>query len=157
MYIERGSLVLLDYDLLLDSGNQIDSSAVNGQLKLRVGEWHDLPGLAEKLVGLSEGYEGLVRLTPEEGFGVWDPNATLTVRTSQMAGDAPLRDGMGARVTVKGGPPAICRVYRIMEDRVLLDFNHPFAGEPLTLYVHVREVTRPDSSMRAGVGGSCLR
>lgn len=39
MKVEWGSLVSLDYDMLLDSGEQIDSSAVNGPLRIRVGEW----------------------------------------------------------------------------------------------------------------------
>jgi FKBP-type peptidyl-prolyl cis-trans isomerase 2 len=37
MKVQPGSLVSLDYDVLLDSGEQIDSSAVNGPLRLRVG------------------------------------------------------------------------------------------------------------------------
>jgi FKBP-type peptidyl-prolyl cis-trans isomerase 2 len=37
MKVQPGSLVSLDYDVLLDSGEQIDSSAANGPLRLRVG------------------------------------------------------------------------------------------------------------------------
>ena len=37
--VERGSLVWLEYDLFLDSGQQIASSAASGPLRLRVGEW----------------------------------------------------------------------------------------------------------------------
>jgi FKBP-type peptidyl-prolyl cis-trans isomerase 2 len=37
MRIERGSLVWLEYDAFLDSGEQVDSSAQNGPLRLRVG------------------------------------------------------------------------------------------------------------------------
>lgn len=39
MKVQRGSVVSLDYDILLDSGEQIDSSALNGPLRIRVGEW----------------------------------------------------------------------------------------------------------------------
>jgi FKBP-type peptidyl-prolyl cis-trans isomerase 2 len=37
MKVQPGSLVSLDYEVLLDSGEQIDSSALNGPLRIRVG------------------------------------------------------------------------------------------------------------------------
>jgi FKBP-type peptidyl-prolyl cis-trans isomerase 2 len=51
---------------------------------------------------------------------------------------------MTIRVEKEGGPSAVCRVYHVMmEDRVALDFNHPYAGEPLTLFGRVRQVVPP--------------
>ena len=102
MKVEWGSLVSLDYDALLDSGRQIDSSAVNGPLRLRIGEWQNLPGLASKLVGLEQGDERLIRLSPAEAFGEWDPNAILTMREARLSGDNPLEDGDAIRVEAPG-------------------------------------------------------
>jgi FKBP-type peptidyl-prolyl cis-trans isomerase 2 len=50
---------------------------------------------------------------------------------------------MLVRVETSAGQKAICRVFRIAEDRVALDFNHPLAGEALNLYIRVRKVARP--------------
>jgi len=143
MKVQPGSLVSLDYDVLLDSGEQIDSSAVNGPLRLRVGAWEALPGLGEKLVGLQPGDERLIRLSPSEGFGDWDLNAVLTVRKSWLMSDIPLEDGMLLRIETRDGASAVCRVYQVAEDRVALDFNHPYAGEFLTLFVRVVEILPP--------------
>lgn len=143
MNVQWGSLVSLDYDILLDSGEQVDSSAVNGPLRLRVGEWTTLPGLGEKLVGLHLGDERLIRLTPPEAFGDWDPNAIMTMRESKMLGDVPLEDGTTLRIETQDGASAICRAYRVAEDRLALDFNHPLAGQPLTLFVRVKDVAEP--------------
>ncbi len=143
MQVEWGSLVSLDYDILLDSGEQVDSSAVNGPLRLRVGEWRALPGLGEKLVGLHTGDERLIRLAPQEAFGDWDPSAILTMRESKLIGDAPLQDGTTLKIETQDGTSAICRAYRVSEDRLALDFNHPLAGQPLTLFVRVKDVVQP--------------
>ena len=151
MRVEWGSLVWLDYDAFLDSGKQFDASEVNGSLRLRVGEWQALPGLGEKLLGLQEGDERLIRLAPSEAFGEWDLEAVLTMRESRLAGEVPLEDGMLRQVETGSGLSAVCRVYRITEDRVALDFNHPLAGEPLTLYIRVRKVVPPSRSRLAGV------
>lgn len=143
MKVEWGSLVSLDYDMLLDSGEQIDSSALNGPLHIRVGERRALPGLGEKLVGLDVGDERLVRLTPTEAFGDWDPDAILTMRESRLMGDVDVQDGMMLRIETSTGFTAVCRAFRIAEDRVALDFNHPLAGEALTFFVRVVDVSQP--------------
>lgn len=140
MKVEWGSLVRLDYDALLDSGKQIGSSEASGQLRLRVGEWRNLPGLGPKLVGLQEGDERLIHLSPAEAFGEWDPDAILTMRESHLGGDTSLEDGDTIRIETPGSTGAVCRVYRLEEDRVALDFNHPLAGEPVTLFVRVADV-----------------
>jgi FKBP-type peptidyl-prolyl cis-trans isomerase SlpA len=143
MKVEWGSLVSLDYEVLLDSGEEIDSSESNGPLRVQIGEWKGLPGLGEKLVGLRQGDERLIRLTPTEAYGEWDSGAVLTMRESRLVGDQPLEDGMTLRIETNDGASAICRVYRITEERVALDFNHPLAGQPLTLFVRVKGVTHP--------------
>lgn len=140
MRVEWGSTVSLDYDLLLDSGEQVDSSEVNGPLRLRVGEWRALPGLGEKLVGLQAGDERLIRLAPQEAFGDWDPGAIMTMRRSRMIGDAPLADGTTLKIETEDGTSAVCRAYRVSEDRLALDFNHPLAGQAVTLFVRINDV-----------------
>jgi peptidylprolyl isomerase len=152
MKVEWGSLVWLDYDAFLDSGKQFDSSEVNGALRVRVGEWETLPGLGKRLVGLQEGDERLIRLPPSEAFGDWDPDAILTMRESRIMGDVRLEDGMMLRIETSTGFTAVCRAFRITEDRVALDFNHPLAGEPVTLFVRVRKVVPPAGRTAAAVG-----
>jgi FKBP-type peptidyl-prolyl cis-trans isomerase 2 len=143
MRVEKGSLVWLDYDALLDSGEQFDSSELSGLLPIRVGEWEMLPGLGKKLIGLQEGDERLIRLTPVEAFGEWDPEAVLTIRESQLAAGVRLEDGMLLQLETSSGHKAICRLSRLAEDRVALDFNSLLAGEALTILVQVRKVVPP--------------
>lgn len=143
MRVEWGSLVSLDYEILLDSGEQVDSSRAHGPLRLRVGEWTALPGLGEKLVGLQAGDERLIRLAPWEAFGDWDINAVRMMRQSSMVEGGPVEDGTTLKVQTEDGASAVCRAYRVSEDRLALDFNHPLAGQPLTLFVRVTEVAQP--------------
>jgi FKBP-type peptidyl-prolyl cis-trans isomerase 2 len=143
MRVEWGSLVSLDYEILLDSGEQVDSSRAFGPLRLRVGEWTALPGLGQKLVGLQAGDERLIRLAPQEAFGDWDINAVLTMRESRLIQGGPLEDGTTLKVETEDGTSALCRAYRVSEGRLALDFNHPLAGQALTLFVRVTNVVQP--------------
>jgi FKBP-type peptidyl-prolyl cis-trans isomerase 2 len=101
---------------MISSGR--NDSAVNGPLRIRVGEWEALPGLGEKLVGLQPGDERLIRLSPSEGFGDWDPNVVLTVEKSRILGDVPVENGTTLRFETRDGASAACRLYHIEEDRV---------------------------------------
>lgn len=143
MRVEWGSLVSLDYEILLDSGEQVDSSRAYGPLRLRVGEWTALPGLGQKLVGLQAGDERLIRLAPQEAFGDWDINAVLTMRESRLIEGGPLEDGTTLKVETEDGTSAVCRAYRVSDDRLALDFNHPLAGQAVTLFVRVNDVVQP--------------
>ncbi len=138
--VDRGSLVQLEYDILLDSGEQFDSSTVSGPLWLRVGEGNALRRFGERLIGLHEGDERLINLMPPEVFGDWDPGAVFTLQEPALAESLPERDAVNVRVETEDGSWASCRVYRIAEDRVALDFNHPMAGRPVTVFVRVLRV-----------------
>jgi FKBP-type peptidyl-prolyl cis-trans isomerase 2 len=150
--VERGSVVSRGYDVLLDSREQVDSSALNGPLRLPMGHWRALPGLGVKLIGLHPGDERLIRLNPAEAFGDWDPDAVLTMRQSRAVGDVPVQDGATLPVETRDGTSAVCRAYVLTEERLALGCNHPLAGQPVTLFVRVNAVAGGPLSHTAGVG-----
>jgi FKBP-type peptidyl-prolyl cis-trans isomerase SlpA len=99
--------------------------------------------LGERLLGLVEGDERLIRLSLVEAFGEWNLGVVLTMRELVFMGEDCLADGMTLRIETQSGESVVCRVFRINEKRVALDFNHPLAGQPLTLFVRVRRVLPP--------------
>ena len=114
-----------------------------GDSRSKSGIGRSCPDLGAKLVGLCEGDERLIRLSPREAFGDWDLGAVLTIQESRLAGDTCLEDGMMLQIESSSGLTSLCRPYRVTEDRVALDFNHPLAGEPLTLFVPIVRVGPP--------------
>lgn len=143
MRVDWGSTVWMDYEAFLDSGKQIDTSEASGPLRIQVGGWHDVLSWGEVLLGLRESDERLIRREPPDGFGTWDPALVVTIPRSLLMDDPSLEDG--ALVVVEGarGRDCVCRLYRFEDGSVALDFNHPFAGEPVTLFVRVRRVMAP--------------
>ena len=115
-----------------------------------------LRGLGQRLIGLREGDERLIRLSPPEGFGHWDPGGILFLPEDRLEGDLPREDGAPVRVRTRSGFTAVCRLYRLGVGRLALDFNHLFAGQPITLFVQVRRVL-PPSRPAAAPGGARRR
>jgi FKBP-type peptidyl-prolyl cis-trans isomerase 2 len=150
MKVEWGSHVWLEYEAFLESGRQVDQ----GLLGLRVGGGETLPGLGPKLVGLQEGEARFIRLSPAEAFGEWDLRALLISGKGVLSEAGNVPDGSTLEIAARDGARARCRLYRLRgdADRVLLDFNHPLAGEALALFVRVAAVGPPSwvSLLRGG-------
>ncbi len=46
------------------------------------------------------------------------------------------------KIETQEGTSAVCRAYRVSEDRLALDINHPLAGHALTLFARVTDVVQ---------------
>jgi FKBP-type peptidyl-prolyl cis-trans isomerase SlyD len=80
-----------------------------------------------------------------DGYGERDPEAVEEVAHDVFPPDMTLNPGMGLRMRDGSGKALIAYVADVRPEGVLLDFNHPMAGE--TLYFHVKVVAlRPATS-----------
>jgi FKBP-type peptidyl-prolyl cis-trans isomerase 2 len=67
--IARGLSVLIEYELKVKAGDVIESSAKNGPIRYVQGEGRMLPGLEQRLEGLSPGDERAGEIPAREAFG----------------------------------------------------------------------------------------
>jgi FKBP-type peptidyl-prolyl cis-trans isomerase SlyD len=139
--IRSGSTVELEYTLTDGTGALLSSN--RGQTPLRyVHGRHEIPpGLEQALVGLKAGDRKAVTVAPEDGFGAIDPQAIAEVPKESLPSDALV---VGTALIAKGpqGERPV-RVKEIREKSVVLDLNHPLAGQTLHFDVQVLGVTGP--------------
>jgi len=136
--IADGVVVSLDYVLQLDDGNEIDSSVGREPLVFLQGAGQIIPGLEQALYGLSVGDEKEVVVAPADGYGEFDDEAMQVVPRDVFPQDIDLAPGMGFRMRDEAGRTFEAYVAEVRPNGVLLDFNHPLAGE--TLYFQVKVV-----------------
>lgn len=134
--VADGMVVSLDYTLRLDDGQVIDSSNGREALQFLQGQGQIIPGLEQALYGMGVGEEKDVEIAPGDGYGETDPDAYQMVPHDLFPADMELSEGMGLRMRDEAGQPLEAYVADVSPDGVLLDFNHPLAGE--TLYFHVK-------------------
>lgn len=91
-----------------------------------------------RLEGLREGDRRSIELAPEEAFGRRDPKAILEVDRGEFPPDV----APGDRFDAEGedGRPVLLQVLDVTDDAVVLDTNHPLAGQRLRFEVAVQEV-----------------
>lgn len=103
-----------------------------------------LPHLEQRLRGLPTGAHRKFKLSPEQCYGPHDPDAVFEVGRDELPPDVALDDELVLEDA--DGEDFTVRVTKVTDDAVLLDGNHPLAGETLIFEVKV-ELIRPPTSV----------
>ena len=135
--VEDGMVVSLDYTLRLDDGEVIDTSTGEAPLQFLQGQGQIIPGLEQALYGMSVDDEKGVVVAPADGYGEHDPDAFQVVPQDAFPSDLTLEPGMGFRMRDASGHAVDAYVAEIRPEGVLLDLNHPLAGEALHFQVKI--------------------
>ncbi|MBX3196677.1 MAG: peptidylprolyl isomerase [Labilithrix sp.] len=140
--IEPNARVVLEYTLRDADDDVLDASdAEDGEPIVYVHGYGMLvPGLEKALAGLAVGDEKDVVIPPEEGFGERDEELVLEIDRAEMPRPATVAVGDELVAESPDGEEAIMRVVEVKPDAVVLDGNHPLAGETLRYSVVVRDV-----------------
>lgn len=143
MKISSGAVVSIHYTLTDDQGQVIDSSQGQDPLQYEHGSGNIIPGLEKALDGHASGDNVQVTVEPEEAYGQRNDEMIQTVSRETFANVEKVEPGMQFRVETEKGPMVV-QVKDVMEESVVLDFNHPLAGERLHFDVDVMDVNEND-------------
>ena len=136
--IQKGSQVSIHYTLTVD-GKVIDSSVGKQPLTYVQGSGQIIPGLDEEMLGMKAGMKKHVKVPPEKGYGLVDPEAIQKVPKSSFQDAKALKVGMTVNGQ-SGDHPMQAKVTAISSKYVTLNLNHPLAGKTLNFDVEVVEV-----------------
>ena len=139
--IKDDIVVSLDYVLRLDDGEVIDQSDEGEPLEFIQGHRNIIPGLEKAIAGMKVGEKKEVVVEPEEGYGDYDEENQQTMPRSAFPPELELEEGLGLQLKdSSSGQTYQVYVADVGDKEVLLDFNHPLAGEKLFFTVHVADL-----------------
>jgi FKBP-type peptidyl-prolyl cis-trans isomerase SlyD len=130
-------VVSLDYALQLDDGQIVDSSAGRDPLEFLQGHGQIIPGLEQALYGMAVGEEKKVVVAPRDGYGEREAATVQEVPREAFAPDVELTPGMALELHDTSGHPVLAFIAEVGPESVVLDLNHPLAGETLHFDVTV--------------------
>jgi FKBP-type peptidyl-prolyl cis-trans isomerase SlyD len=130
--VAKDTVVSFHYTLKNKDGEVLDSSDGGDALSYLHGHGQIVPGLENALLGKAAGGAPFTVVVPaEEGYGVKRPEMIITVPREHWK--LPDTVGVGAVVELQSdqGQRLPARVIELKPDGVVLDANHPLAGEAL--------------------------
>lgn len=134
--VKDGATVGIEYTLKLDDGSVADTSEGGEPLVYEQGSGQILPALEENLAGLAVGEEKHVTLPPEQGYGPVREELYQAVPIEQVPEDA-REVGTPLMARDAQGHERPLRVHEVRDDEIVLDLNHPLAGQTLVFDVKV--------------------
>ncbi len=134
--IENGRRVSIEYTLTLDDGSVADSNVGGEPLVYQQGERQILPALEDALLGMEENESRKVTLSAAQGYGEVDPDLLRPVPASAVPEEA-RQVGQQLLAQSADGQRRPVRVHEIRGDEIVIDMNHPLAGQNLHFEIRV--------------------
>ena len=145
MKVRTGHTVKVHYRGSLADGTIFDDSYHRERpLDFEVGSRRLIRGFSEAVIGMKKGETKTVTIPVEAAYGPVNPDAFQPVPRAAFSEDHEFEVGG----TVQGEGPQgkfLARVHDILEeeDTIVLDMNHPLAGEELNFQIELLEVHKP--------------
>jgi FKBP-type peptidyl-prolyl cis-trans isomerase SlpA len=131
--------VTLHFSVLLESGEEIDSTRRSKPATFTVGDGSLLPGFERALFGLTAGADEQLRIAAADGFGELREENLRFMPIAQFAPSVAPEPGLVVSFAGPGGElPGVVKA--IEGDLVVVDFNHPLAGKNLIFDVSILRV-----------------
>jgi FKBP-type peptidyl-prolyl cis-trans isomerase SlyD len=137
LLVQSNNVVGFSYVLKDSEGVIIDQSET--PLEYLHGSKNIIQGLEKALEGLQIGDKKEVVVSPEEGYGEVQEQLVHAFPRSDFPPDLGLEVGLELQADTPEGP-MIFLVKEIREEDVLMDANHPLAGETLHFSVEIKTI-----------------
>jgi FKBP-type peptidyl-prolyl cis-trans isomerase SlpA len=138
--VTSNSTVEVHYTGRLEDGTVFDSSLVEGREPLTaiLGQGNLIPGFENGLVDMTVGEKKTIEIEPENAYGQINPQMVNEVAKAQVPEGVSVGDMLQA---MSPAGPINVKVLDIKEDVVVLDANHPLAGQKLIFDLEVISIS----------------
>lgn len=132
------SRVTLHFAVLLESGEEVDTTRRGKPATFEMGDGSLLPGFEEALRGMRAGDDAQIELAPEQAFGEHRRDNVQLIARERFR-DVDLEPGTIVSFAAPDGElPGVVR--RLFDRTVEVDFNHPLAGRRIVFDVSILNV-----------------
>ena len=139
MKIAEGTTVIIDYTLSLKNGDVIETTKDDEPVTYVQGTGEVIDGLEQAVAGLEKGTKKDIILPVAQAFGMHDPEALIEVPKTDLPPDSLVPETI-LHANGPKGQTINGKVLEVKENTVLVDFNHPLAGQDIYCAVHIIDV-----------------
>jgi FKBP-type peptidyl-prolyl cis-trans isomerase 2 len=138
--VQKGDKVKVHYHGKLRSGETFDSSNGREPLEFTVGSGQVIKGFDDGVTGMQVGDKRTVEISVEDAYGEKSQEMVIEFPKEQFPGDMNPEPGMQLMMSNGAGQSFPVVVTEIKGDTVILDANHPLAGQDLIFDIELVEI-----------------
>lgn len=138
---DMGQTVRIHYTGTLSDGREFDSSHRRGEpLEFTLGLDRMIPGFEQAVIGMTPGDSKTVRIPAGDAYGDRQDELVREFPRAEFPAHIELEEGLILSADAPDGRRIRFKVLSFSDDVVLLDGNHPLAGEDLTFEIELVEI-----------------
>lgn len=142
--IDANCRVTLHFAVLLENGEEVDTTRRGRPATFEMGDGSVLPGFEHALLGMQPGDDAQIVIEAPDAFGEHNKDNVRLLDVNKFAG-IELEPGLMVSFAAPDGElPGV--VQRVFADTVEVDFNHPLAGRRIVFDVSVLKVEDSSSA-----------
>lgn len=130
--VKEGDVVSIYCVGMLENGEVFERTPEGEPFYFEVGSPEIIPGLSEAVIGMAEGEEKEVLLSPDKAFGERDDNLVKEIPRAAISLETEPQVGMMLNLIVdtpQGEMQFSALVTAVNDEKIVLDFNPPLAGK----------------------------
>jgi len=139
--VKSGDTVKVHYTGKFDDGTEFATSINDDPLQFTIGKGQVISGLEQAVMGMSPGEAKTAEILAEQAYGPYQEDKVVEVSRDRFPPHMELQIGTVLRMRKAGGEKIRRIVTTLSDTKVMLDANHPLAGEDLTFDLQLMEIT----------------
>ena len=154
--VENDMFVSVHYKGTLQNGEEFDTSKGRHPLEVQMGAGQLISGLEKALMGMSLNEKKALTIEPEEAYGHVDKSLTQSFARADVPSEMNPEVGQIVALTSPEGQQVPAQIIEVDEEKVVVDLNHPLAGETLTFDIEVVGISSTPTQDHTECGTGCV-
>ncbi len=145
--VKSGDTVKVHYHGRLTDGTTFDSSEGREPLEFQVGSGQVIKGFDEGVSGMSVGEKKTIQIPVDEAYGPKNDEMIVQFPKANFPPDLNPEVGMQLTMTNNAGQAIPVVIVDVQDEIVVLDANHPLAGQDLVFDLELVSISGPQSKI----------
>src|SRR5690606_39789215 len=138
--VQGNETVTLHYTGKLNDGQVFDSSLEREPLEVKLGEGHLIPGFEKGIVDMKVNDKKTFTIPKEEAYGEVQKELFQKIPNENLPPEIKPEVGMGLVSKNPDGSERQLRIADVKDGFIIVDANHPLAGQDLTFELELLEI-----------------
>jgi peptidylprolyl isomerase len=138
--VKKGDTVKVHYQGRMTNGETFDSSEGREPLEFKVGTGMVIAGFDNGVLDMKKGDKKTVEIPVDNAYGPRDESLVIEFPREKLPPDLKPEEGMQLQLSNQDGQVYPVVVTSVGENSIMLDANHPLAGEDLIFDIELVEI-----------------